>query len=85
MWAIIDQNNIPKHPCYSWGVSRASCAICIFSSNKEILLAAKHAPEIVAKYVEAESKIKHSFRYMPATKSRPEQKLTIADILKAGA
>lgn len=82
VWNIIEANNIPKHPCYSWGVSRASCAICIFSSNKEIALAAKHAPEIVAKYVESEAKIHHTFRYKPATKSRAEEKVTIADILK---
>ena len=82
VWAIIEANNIPKHPCYEWGVSRASCAICIFSSNHEIALAAKHAPEIVAKYIEAEAKIKHTFRYKPATKTREEQKLTIAGILK---
>lgn len=82
VWDIIEANNIPKHPCYSWGVSRASCAICIFSSNKEIALAAKHAPEIVAKYIEAEAKIRHTFRYKPATKTRAEEKLTIAEILK---
>lgn len=82
VWDIIKANNIPKHPCYGWGVSRASCAICIFSSNKEIALAAKHAPEIVAKYVEAESKVRHTFRYKPATKTRSEEKLTIAEILK---
>ncbi len=83
VWKVIDDNKIPKHPCYSWGVSRASCAICIFSSNKEIALAAKHAPEIVAKYIEAEKKIKHTFRYKPATKKREEQKLTIESILAA--
>lgn len=82
VWAIIEKNNIPKHPCYGWGVSRASCAICIFSSNKEIHLAAKHAPEIVARYIEAEKKIKHTFRYKSATKKRPEEKLTIEEILK---
>lgn len=82
VWAIIKKNQIPEHPCYGWGVSRASCAICIFSSNKEIALAAKHAPEIVAAYIEAEKKIKHTFRFKPATKTRAEQKLTIADILK---
>ena len=81
VWEIIEKNNIPKHPCYGWGVSRASCAICIFSSNHEIALAAKHAPEIVAKYIEAETKIKHTFRYKPATKTRAEQRQTIAQIL----
>lgn len=81
VWAIIEANGIPKHPCYGWGVSRASCAICIFSSNAEIKLAAQHAPEIVAKYIEAEKKIQHTFRYKPATKTRAEQKLTIEMIL----
>ncbi len=82
VWEIIKANGIPEHPCYGWGVSRASCAICIFSSNKEIALAAKHAPEIVAKYIEAEKQIQHTFRYKPATKTRAEQKLTIEQILK---
>jgi hypothetical protein len=45
-------------------------------------LAAQHAPEIVAKYIEAEKKIQHTFRYKPATKTRAEQKLTIAKILE---
>ncbi len=83
VWFVINENNIPKHPCYGWGVSRASCAICIFSSNHEIALAAKHAPEIVAKYIEAEKKIQHTFRYKPATKKREEEKLTISEILKS--
>jgi 3'-phosphoadenosine 5'-phosphosulfate sulfotransferase (PAPS reductase)/FAD synthetase len=82
VWAIIEADNIPRHPCYSWGVSRASCAICIFSSNKEILLANKHAPQIVKRYMEAEAKIKHTFRYKPATKTRAAQSLTIANILE---
>lgn len=81
VWSVIDQCGVPKHPCYSWGVKRASCAICIFSSDKDIALAAKHAPEIVAKYIEAEAKIKHAFRFNPATKSREEQRTKIADIL----
>ena len=82
VWQIIEKNNIPKHPCYGWGVSRASCAICIFSSNHEIALAARHAPEIVARYVEAEKKIQHTFRYKPATKTRAEQRVTVAQILR---
>lgn len=82
VWEIIHKNKIPIHPCYSWGVNRASCAICIFSSNEDIKVAAKRAPEIVKKYVAAEKKISHTFRYKTATKSRPEQRETIASILK---
>jgi 3'-phosphoadenosine 5'-phosphosulfate sulfotransferase (PAPS reductase)/FAD synthetase len=81
VWAKIHESKMPIHPCYGWGVKRASCAICIFSSNQDIQLAAKHAPEIVAKYIKAEKKIKHTFRYKPATKSRAEQKETIESIL----
>jgi 3'-phosphoadenosine 5'-phosphosulfate sulfotransferase (PAPS reductase)/FAD synthetase len=85
VWEVIRENNIPVHPCYSWGVKRASCAICIFSSNADIKVAAKHAPEIVAKYLEAEKKITHTFRLRAATKKREEEKQTIASILKEGA
>lgn len=81
VWEIIHARKIPIHPCYSWGVKRASCAICIFSSNADIALAAKHAPEIVAKYLAAEKKIDHTFRYKPATKTREARKETIASIL----
>lgn len=82
VWEIIHARKIPIHPCYGWGVKRASCAICIFSSSEDILLAAKYAPEVVAKYVEAEAKIDHTFRYKPATKKRGEVRQTIAMILK---
>lgn len=82
VWSIINANGIAIHPCYSWGVSRASCAICIFSSNKEIAIAAKRAPEIVRAYIEAENKISTTFRYKRATKTRPEMRISIADIIE---
>lgn len=85
VWEIIHARGIPVHPCYSWGVKRASCAICIFSSNTDIRLAAKHAPEIAAAYVEAEAKIKHTFRFKPATSKRGELKETIATIIKGAS
>lgn len=81
IWDIIHANDIPIHPCYSWGVSRASCAICIFSSDNEIRIAHKKAPHIVKKYIAAEKAIKHSFRYKPATKKRGPIKKTIEDII----
>lgn len=81
VWKIVHEAKIPVHPCYSWGVTRASCAICIFSSDKDIAVAAKYAPEIVAQYVEAEAKVQHTFRYRPATKTREAQKTTISQIL----
>lgn len=83
VWQVIDEMQIKRHPCYSWGVSRASCAICIFSSNAEIKIAAERAPEIVKKYLEAEAKIKHTFKFKPATSKHGEQKQTIKQILAA--
>jgi len=82
VWSEIYAYKAPIHPCYSWGVSRASCAICIFSSNKEIAIAAERAPEIVAEYIRAEESISTTFRYKKATKTRPEQKISITDILE---
>jgi len=82
VWALLEVENIPVHPCYKLGVKRASCAICIFSSDREIAIAATHAPHIVKKYIEAENKIEHSFKYKPATKKRGVIKKTIADILR---
>ncbi len=82
VWELMKSENIPVHPCYDLGVKRASCAICIFSSKEDIAIAAKHAPHIVKKYIEAERKIDHTFRYKPATKKRGAIKQTIEDILK---
>jgi 3'-phosphoadenosine 5'-phosphosulfate sulfotransferase (PAPS reductase)/FAD synthetase len=81
VWDVIEYYEIPKHPCYSWGVSRASCAICIFSSNEEIKIAYDKDPKIVEAYMEAESKIEHTFKYRAATKRRGEVKERISDIL----
>lgn len=82
VWAVINENGIPKHPAYDLGCSRASCAVCVFSSDKEIAIAGKHAPHIVAKMIKAERKISTTFRYKPATKTRPAMKITIEDILR---
>jgi len=81
VWDIINSNGIPTHPCYSWGVSRASCAICIFSSPKEIAIAAERAPEIVKDYINAEESLSTTFRYKAATKTRPEMRISLIDIL----
>lgn len=81
IWETIHKNNIPFHPCYSWGCSRASCAICIFSKDIEIKIAEERAPVIVEKYLDAESKISHTFRYKAATKTRPAITETVREIL----
>ena len=81
VWDRINEIGAPIHPCYSWGVTRCSCAICIFSSDKDIEIAMEREPNLVKDYIEAEQKISHTFRYKPATKSRPAIKETIQDIV----
>jgi 3'-phosphoadenosine 5'-phosphosulfate sulfotransferase (PAPS reductase)/FAD synthetase len=83
VWSVIKENKIPVHPCYSLGVSRASCAVCIFSSNKEIAVAGNHAPHIVARLVKAERKLSTSYRYKAPTKKYPDgQRESLEMILK---
>jgi len=81
VWDIVHKSGAPIHPCYSWGVSRASCAICIFSNNKDIRVAWDHEPEMVLNYIDSEAKIAHSFKYKPATKSRGAVRVSVLDLL----
>jgi 3'-phosphoadenosine 5'-phosphosulfate sulfotransferase (PAPS reductase)/FAD synthetase len=84
VWSIIEANQIPVHPCYGLGVSRASCAVCIFSSNKEIGIAGKHAPHIVARLVKAERKLSTSFKYTAPTKKNPNGlRISLEEILRS--
>jgi len=78
VWAENNFYEMPKHPCYALGVSRASCAICIYSSKKEIAIAAQHNPKLVNRYLEAEKQINHKFRY----DSSKKQSQSIQDILE---
>jgi 3'-phosphoadenosine 5'-phosphosulfate sulfotransferase (PAPS reductase)/FAD synthetase len=81
IWTINKESKAPIHPCYKF-VDRASCGICIFSSDKDILNAAKFAPQLVADYIRAEKTISHTFRYKAPTKKRGAIKETIFQILE---
>lgn len=72
IWVM--HKGLTRHPIYAFGHSRASCAICIYSKKPEILLAAKHAPDIVARFLVVERNLTHTFR----------AGLTIAQILIEG-
>lgn len=50
------------HPAYDLGMPRLSCCFCIFSPRSALLLAGKHNPELLARYVEVERRIGHAFR-----------------------
>lgn len=76
VWTILEKEQIPTHKCYSWGVSRASCAICIYSDFNEILICADKAPDIAARMIYFERALDHTFRRIK------NENWTIQDILE---
>jgi 3'-phosphoadenosine 5'-phosphosulfate sulfotransferase (PAPS reductase)/FAD synthetase len=62
VWSRIRASGVRHHPAYDLGMPRLSCCFCIFSPRSALLLAGKHNPELLARYVEVERKINHRFR-----------------------
>lgn len=78
VWSKIKESGVEHHRAYDLGMSRLSCAFCIFAPKSALLIAGKHNPELLDEYVKVEKKIDHTFR----------QDLALADIkaaLDAGA
>jgi hypothetical protein len=42
---------------------RLSCRFCIFADKASLLLAGRHAPELLAEYVAVERETNHDFRH----------------------
>lgn len=79
VWKIIKENRIPEHPAYAVGLPRASCVLCIFAPKSALVLAGRHNPELLRKYVEVEREIGHQFRGKPGAKGS----LSMAEVLDA--
>lgn len=62
VWDIIKNNNLPYHFAYDLGMPRLSCVFCIFSPFEALIIAGKHNPDLLDKYVLVEAKIGHNFR-----------------------
>jgi len=62
VWADIKASGIPYHKAYDLGMPRLSCVFCIFSPPAALMLAGKHNPELLARYVAAERSMGHTFR-----------------------
>lgn len=73
VWEAIRVNGIPQHPAYALGMPRLSCVFCIFAPKAALVLAGRHNPELLRKYVEVEREIGHKFR----------QDLSMAEVLEA--
>lgn len=72
VWETIKENDLPYHPAYDLGMPRLSCCFCIFSPFDALVLAGKHNPQLLERYVAAEDKIGHTFRDGFAIKSVQE-------------
>lgn len=62
VWAYINAHGIEQHHAYALGMPRLSCVFCVFAPTAALMLAGKHNPELLAKYVAVEQQIGHTFK-----------------------
>ena len=62
VWQVIKENGLPYHKAYDLGMPRLSCVFCIFSPFNALVLAGKHNPKLLDKYIQVEDEIGHTFR-----------------------
>lgn len=62
VWSTINESNVEHHRAYDLGMPRLSCIFCVFAPKSALMIAGKHNPELLARYVEVEEKIEHDFR-----------------------
>lgn len=62
VWNTIRRSGVRYHEAYDLGMPRLSCVFCVLAGRKELVLAAKHNPELAAEYVAVEQRIRHSFK-----------------------
>jgi 3'-phosphoadenosine 5'-phosphosulfate sulfotransferase (PAPS reductase)/FAD synthetase len=62
VWRTIRANGLRWHPAYDLGMPRLSCVFCVLAGKRELVLAARHNPELAAEYVAVEQRIGHTFK-----------------------
>jgi 3'-phosphoadenosine 5'-phosphosulfate sulfotransferase (PAPS reductase)/FAD synthetase len=62
VWTDIKSSGVRHHEAYDLGMPRLSCCFCIFAPKAALVLAAKHNPELAAKYVEVEKETGFTFK-----------------------
>lgn len=62
VWERNRQAGTRHHYAYDLGMPRLSCCFCIFSPRSALMLAGKHNPELLGRYVEVEQQTGFSFR-----------------------
>jgi 3'-phosphoadenosine 5'-phosphosulfate sulfotransferase (PAPS reductase)/FAD synthetase len=71
VWRFIRESGVPHHPAYDAGMSRLSCVFCVFSTKRELMLAARLNQDLGRQYADVERLVGHTFR----------QNLSIAEIV----
>jgi 3'-phosphoadenosine 5'-phosphosulfate sulfotransferase (PAPS reductase)/FAD synthetase len=61
VWARNKAAGTRHHPAYDLGMPRLSCCFCFYAPKAALLLAGKHNPELLQKYVDVERDIGHTF------------------------
>jgi 3'-phosphoadenosine 5'-phosphosulfate sulfotransferase (PAPS reductase)/FAD synthetase len=52
----------PAHPAYVYGNQRVSCALCVLGSKNDIVIGARHNPDLLERYVAIERRSGYTFR-----------------------
>ncbi|MEU7822959.1 phosphoadenosine phosphosulfate reductase family protein [Catellatospora sp. NPDC049133] len=63
VWHRIRSAGTPVHPVYSYGLSRASCSLCVLASIPDLMRACQLVPDLAAEYTQAEVEMDHDFRF----------------------
>lgn len=61
VWARIAAAGTRVHPAYALGMTRLSCAFCVFASRGDLLVSAKANRPLLDEYVAVELRIGHRF------------------------
>ena len=62
VWQTIEKSKVPHHKAYDLGMRRLSCVFCVFAQKEDIMVAAKHNPQLFNTYLELEEKVGTAFQ-----------------------
>jgi 3'-phosphoadenosine 5'-phosphosulfate sulfotransferase (PAPS reductase)/FAD synthetase len=61
VWSTIAESGVPFHKAYSLGMRRLSCAFCVFAQKEDLMIAAKHNPDLFQSYLDLEQRVGSGF------------------------
>ncbi len=62
VWETIRESGLPHHKAYDLGMRRLSCVFCVFATKEDLMVAAKHNPDLFKTYLELEERVGSSFQ-----------------------